>query len=226
MRRIIALLVLLSVACCFAEPRRITVHGTASIAVAPDYLEWNVHLSSKAPTLAESHRESEKALAGLMAVFKKHGVGQSDYFISALSHGKSAIYRDGERVPDGFYSSRKITFYLRELNTYADVLADLVAVKDMDLKNVLYRSSKEIETRARARRLALEQARTKAEEMGKVLGMMVLSPIEIQESSSSVPVSTYNVEIEPDDRQNVFGTVEVQARVTVAFEMAPKSNTE
>lgn len=172
------------------EPRpRIQVTGTATISLAPDELTMNVairHENSDAKKTVEAYRSTREQV---LSTLRKFGVADTNITEQGLSFVKQTErdYKTGRVTREYYQAATTINIVVRKFDTYPDLVIALSSLPGVELGYVSYRSSKEIETRQKARIQAMEAAKKKATDMAAVCDAKLGEPLLITENNTSNP---------------------------------------
>jgi hypothetical protein len=71
-----------------AEPKTISVTGSAKKVIQSDLIVWSAHLSSDAPTLQEAYRDLKTSLDKTVAYLTAHGIAASQIEVGSIQTGK------------------------------------------------------------------------------------------------------------------------------------------
>ncbi len=218
---VIPLLMVLTSLVCAADQRKIDVSAKATIKVMADIFSISGSVSSlNKESIASADTEAQVIFDGL----GKHIEGAS-LVISGRSASKKTNQNNGKVEFIGYESS--ILFFVKndQIIKYRDVFKKLLSSNNVEISRVDYQYSKQIETRAKAREMALLAAKEKAIKMAAVLGTKIGDVLTISEEISNFYGNRFaqnnfngaaNEEINPE---NIEGEIEISVSVNVSFEL-------
>ena len=193
---------LLTLVCCVtfalpvaADTAYIDVSGQGEIKAWPDYLTLSVELSDTQQELSKAKDSVDEAFATLSRVARRLDVDQDDIESILINNYPQYSYdRDGKRQFEGHRVVRPVTINLRNLKNYGELLEAVMVDERFRVTSTGLRFNEPEEHRSKARRLALLNARTKAEEMAGTLGQKITGVLWIQENGGSFPEPVFQAE--------------------------------
>ncbi|MBN1512061.1 MAG: SIMPL domain-containing protein [Phycisphaerae bacterium] len=217
-----------------AEPRLVTVTGTARVEVAPDEVVLTVGVETIDNDVSTAAATNDKRVKDVFSLAHEHGVADPDVQTDRVSLGPEYEYRetDGERryVLVGYKATQTIAITLRDITKYETLLTGLLKAGVNRVDSVEFRTSEPRKHKDQARIMAVKAAREKAEALAGALGQQVGIPHSIVEE----PVNWWwpgNVmgndnraaSIQSDQSESESsvapGRLIMRARVTVSFEL-------
>ncbi len=160
------------------EPRQVTVTGTSTLQVPPDYIVWHLSLTEENAVLDEAKQASDVKLKEVLAAVKALGVATEDTQTGNVSIHKEYKHDSrGRRTDFSHYALRRpVTITQRELGRFDEFFENIVALADVEVR--MESKSDTIhehrwENRLEAARIAKEKAQALAETMGAKLGSVV-----------------------------------------------------
>jgi uncharacterized protein len=100
-------------------------------------------------------------------------------------------YDGGKNTPNGFSATHNLSVKVKKLDSVNTLLDSIAGVTDVQIQGVSYDLADKEKVYAEARKLALEKARTKADEMARVAGVSIRKVQNISESGSPAPTPMY-----------------------------------
>ena len=204
--------------------RMITVNGEGQVQVDPDRAVLSFAVETNNKDLDEAKRDNDQRSRKLIATIKAMRIDPKDLRTDQLEvepryQGYPAKDFQGYYVRNGF------TLTLRDLAKFEDVYDAVLRSGAEYVTGFRFESSKADELKARARELALKDAREKAKAMARTLDQSIGRPLTIQESSGQVSPWTHAFGVAAmkgmaDPGPAIAtGQISVKADVTVAFEL-------
>lgn len=201
----------------------ITVTGTGSVTRVPDVARVSVGVSVTKNTVKGARDTAGKSMAAIIAAIKAMGIDEKD--IKTTSIDLSPQYANNTSTPKivGYRMSEQLQITVRDLDKAGDVVDTATAKGATEVNGLWFEVGEPASAMDEARAAAITQARTSAQKMASAAGVSLGSVVSISESIASVPGPYYYGEaardaaaLTPVER----GTQDVQATVTVIFEIA------
>lgn len=95
------------------------------------------------------------------------------------------LYAEGKNVPNGFNATHSLSIKIRKMESINTVLDKLANIENVQIQGVSYDLSDKEKVYTEARKLALDKARQKAEEMATNSGLKIKKIQSIAESTPS-----------------------------------------
>ncbi len=211
------------------DPPRVTVFGTAKLEVVPDILNRSMQVKNTGPDVAEVAKVNAESVKSVLAFLKEQKLPEESIQTSGMQFGENWIYKNRERVKDGFEASTDISFKLTELDKYKDYWVGIPRLPNVFLNGVSFDTSKRIEHRNATRKKALLAAREKAQALAETLGSSIGKPLYIEEVAdtfaSLTSNNTFNIAANVADAEGEAsggdslapGRIPITMRVKVSF---------
>lgn len=217
-------------------PRSVSVTGTAELRVAPDELVVSVGVDTYAVEAQAAKKANDEAMAELLRVTKDNGVEPTNVRTENFTLLPRYDGRYESRHVIGYEAKKTLVVTLSSAEKAESLLAELFKGGANRIDGVTMTSTKIIEQRKEARKMAVAAAREKAEAMAAALGQKVGRPLKIDEDPG--PSSVWspwgnrpgNVLLNAFDQNTdsrpvvgesmATGKIRVTANVAVTFELA------
>ncbi len=209
----------------------IWVSGEGEVTAVPDVANVRLGVEARKPTVEEAQDAAATAMDAVMEVLQDNGVAerdiQTEYF--RIYDVTRWTEDDLEEVTVGYRVTNIVTVKIREVNRSGDIIdavvlagGDVIRVDDIsfdvDDPTPYYRAARED---------AMDDARSKAEQLANAAGVTLGSPTYVSESSyvsyyprmameASAPVPTPPMEEVPETPISA-GEMEIRASVQVAY---------
>ena len=218
-----------------AGPPTISVTGEAVVSVAPDRVLIHLGVEILDPDVNAARRRNDEALRQAIAAVRDAGVPADSIRTEQVSI--EPRYRHHEEGADlvGFVARTTFLVILSDPARTGEIVSRALLAGANQLHGVAYETAELPRHRDRARELALQAARTKAEKMAAVLGRSAGPPLHVQETIEPVPwryagagrfalanVAQDMAASTPDLPDPLaLGKITVRAGVSVIFELRP-----
>ena len=165
----------------------ISVSGTGSVFGEPDVAILTLGVEAQADSVGEARAEAAEAMDAMVTVLKDSGVEDSDIQTSRFSVEPRYNFRDGEQELIGFFVNNLVTVKIRDIDETGTLIDDVVeAGGDLTrVQNLRFTIDDPEELQQEARRLAMENAKSKAETLADAGGVDLGRPRSISESGGA-----------------------------------------
>jgi uncharacterized protein len=219
-------------ACSPAEATRaITVLGEGQVRAAPDLARTTLGVEARAPSAVEATREAATRMASVIAAVKRLGVADADIQTSAFSIRSERF--TAPLAPGGgsgltpltYVASNSVAVTIRDTARVGAILDAAVNSGANEVWGVSFAHSDEDALRARARDLAVADARARAEGLARAAGLVLGPVLSIDEvglqpfgrAMGQSGVATRAAEVTPIER----GELTVTDRIQIVFALEP-----
>ncbi len=93
-------------------------------------------------------------------------------------------YDNGRTIPNGFSATHNLSVKVKKIDGVNTLLDSIASVSDVQIQGVSYDLSDKEKVYTEARKLALEKARQKADEIAKVTGVSIKKVQSVSESGT------------------------------------------
>jgi uncharacterized protein YggE len=200
----------------------INVSGEGKIKVSPDQAAITVSIETKGTKAADVKEENDKKMDAILKFIKKATIAKEDFQTLRVSLNPNYDY---EKKKHNYVATQSLQILLKDLYKYDELMEGLVNEGINRIDNVEFKSSKITQLQSDARKLAVKEAKAKAEDFVSVLGQKVGKAILISDNSQ-----TYNPQprmyamkamamdgVEAPRETLAVGEIEITANVSVSF---------
>ncbi len=226
MKKTLLMLALLFMATSYAQELKqtpmVSVSGEGKVKIAPDQALISISLESKGTKADEVKMENDKKMDAILKFIKKSTIAKEDYQTQRVSLNPNYDY---EKKKHSYIATQTVQILLKDLSKYDTVMEGLVNEGINRIDNVEFKSSKMLQLQSDARKLAIKDAKAKAEDFVSVLGQKVGKAIVISDNSQSyipqprmyaMKASMAMDESTPKETLAI-GEIEIIANVSVSF---------
>ncbi len=170
-------------------PRMIALTGAGEVNAVPDIAHVTTGVVTRAKTARDALSANNAAMTAVLKGLAKAGIAEKDIATSQFSVGPEyQHYKDGKppRVR-GYQVSNRVSVKVRDLSRLGDTLDSLVSLGSNTINGIGFSVSEPKPLRNRARELAVEDARAKAELYAKAAGVTLGPILSISEGGGSHP---------------------------------------
>ena len=186
MKKAVLILGLLLMTISYAQEQKqipmVSVSGEGKVKVAPDQASISISIETKGTKAEEVKRENDKKMDAILKFIKKSNIAAEDFQTQRISLNPNYDY---EKKKYNYIATQTVQILLRDLSKYDVLMEGLVNEGINRIDNVEFKSSKLTQLQSDARKLAMKEAKAKAEDFVSVLGQKVGKAILISDNSQS-----------------------------------------
>jgi uncharacterized protein YggE len=226
MKKTLLILAILFMATSYSQEQKqvptINVSGEGKVKVAPDQALISVSIETKGTKAEDVKRENDKKMDAILKFIKKSNIAKEDFQTQRVSLNPNYDY---EKKKHNYIATQSVQILLKDLSQYDVLMEGLVDEGINRIDNVEFKSSKMKELQSDARKLAIKEAKAKAEDFVSVLGQKVGKAILISDNSQIyVPQprmyamkSSMSMDESTPKETLAIGEIEITANVSVGF---------
>jgi uncharacterized protein YggE len=158
----------------------VSVTGEGKIKITPDQVSVTIGVESKGTNSTEVKKENDTKIDAVLKSIKKFAIAKEDYQTQRVSLYPNYDY---EKKKQTYTASQTVEILLRDLSKYDALMSELTATGVNRIDNVEFKSSKLKELQSEARKLAVKDARAKAEDFGLGLGQKIGKAVSVSDNS-------------------------------------------
>ena len=186
MKKAVLILGLLLMTMSYAQEQKqipmVAVSGEGKVKVVPDQASISISIETKGTKAEEVKRENDKKMDAILKFIKKSNIAAEDFQTQRISLNPNYDY---EKKKYNYIATQTVQILLRDLSKYDVLMEGLVNEGINRIDNVEFKSSKMTQLQSDARKLAMKEAKAKAEDFVSVLGQKVGKAILISDNSQS-----------------------------------------
>lgn len=186
----------------------VSVNGHGAVTIAPDTASVVIGVTIIEPTLSAAQEKATTQMTAVIEALKAAGIEDKD--IQTVSYSVNIIQDYDERgYPAnirGFQVANQVNVTVRDLTQLGSILDTVVAAGANTIYGINFFVADPSEAASQARALAVQDARTKAEELAAAAGVKVGRLLSISETYAPPPAPVG------------YGAVPEAARATVPIE--------
>lgn len=209
------------------DPQRgLTVIGTGEVRTRPDLAVVRLGVVSQAATARAALDANNEAMAALLAVLERRSIAERDVqtsqFVVQPRYHHDPEGREPPRI-DGYEVSNQLAVTVRDLDRLGEVLDEAVSIGSNNILGVEFGLANPEPRRDEARRLAIADARRKAEIYADAAGL-ALGPVRSisEEVRPGPPQPAYRMETAEASVPIAEGEQAITIEVTVNWNFGPR----
>lgn len=204
----------------------ISIEGEGKVTAKPTLGQINVGLYTEGQEVPVVQNENSRKVNAMVAAMKDLGVSEADLQTSNYNISPKYEYKDGTQRVVGYTVSQNIEVKVRDLSKVGTVLSRIGQLGANQVNGVTFTIDDPSSLKQEARRKALEDARSKANELAKALGVDIVRVVTFSESGATPvpPMPFYRAEgmaasAAPTAPDIQAGSLDVLSHVSVTYEI-------
>lgn len=227
MKKTILILSLLLMTISYAQEQKqvpmINISGEGKVKVTPDQASISISIETKGTKAVDVKTENDKKMDAIIKFIKKANIAKEDFQTQRISLNPNYDY---EKKKQNYIATQSLHILLKDLSKYDELMEGLVNEGINRIDNVEFKSSKMLQYQSEARKLAMKEAKLKAEDFVSVLGQKVGKAILINDNSQSynphpmlysMKSMAMDATAEAPRETLAVGEIEITANVSVSF---------
>ena len=201
---------------------QINVNGEGKVKVVPDQATIAVTVETKGNNAKDVKKQNDEKIDAVLKFIKKMNLAPADYKTQRVALNPQYDY---EKKKHSYNATQTIEILLRDLSKYDELMEGLVNEGINRIDNVTFQSSKLAQYQSEARKLAMKDAKLKAEDYVSVLGQKVGRAMTISDNSQTYYPQPMYAAMKTMERSDAsapretlaVGEINITANVTVSF---------
>ena len=202
---------------------QINVNGEGKVRVVPDQVTILATIETKGNNAKDVKKQNDEKMEAVLKFIKKMNLSPADYKTQRVSLNPQYDY---EKKKHNYNATQTIEILLKDLSKYDELMEGLVDEGINRIDNVIFQSSKLEQYQSEARKLAMKEAKLKAEDYVSVLGQKVGRAMTISDNSQNfIPqpiryaaMKTMEMSDSQAPRETLaVGEINITANVSVSF---------
>ena len=202
---------------------RIMVPGRGAVRAEPDVADVRLGVLTIRPTATDARSAAAATMAAVLAALRAGGVAGRDLRTNLLSLDAVRDYSDGSQPITGYQLTNTVEATIRAIDTTGALIDAALAAGATSLDGLTFHVDDPTDALAEARRLAVRDARRRAETLAAEAGVRLGAVVAIVEGGGFAPgpprpIAVFRAKAEADASTPVeTGTSELTVDVTVEF---------
>ncbi len=203
---------------------QINVSAEGKVFTTPDQAYISVAIETKGKISTEIKKQNDEKTEAVLKFIKKMNIAKEDFKTQQVSMSPQYDYNTKKY---SYYASQTIEINLKDLSKYNELMEGIVNAGISQINNVEFRTSKKVALETDARKLAIKNAKQKAEDYVSVLGQKIGKALTITDNTQTSfphPVAYAQMKsMSADDEMPretlATGQIEITANVSVSFSL-------
>ncbi|WP_166923465.1 SIMPL domain-containing protein [Flavobacterium poyangense] len=227
MKKLVLLLTIMFMTMSYGQESKqipqINVNGEGKVKVAPDKVCISATVETKGNNAKDVKKQNDEKMDAVLKFIKKMNVPTADFKTKQVALNPQYDY---EKKKTSYNATQTVEIVLKDLSKYDEVMEGLVQQGINRLDNVSFESSKLAQLESEARKLAIKDAKAKAEDYVSVLGQKVGKAINISDNSqiyrpqpmyAAMRMKESSDAAGASNETLAIGEIEITANVSVSF---------
>lgn len=201
---------------------QINVNGEGKVKIAPDQVSISATVETKGNNAKDVKKQNDEKMDAVLKFIKKMNIPTADFRTKQVALNPQYDY---EKKKTSYNATQTVEILVKDLSKYDELMEGLVQQGINRLDNVSFESSKLAQYQSEARKLAIKDAKAKAEDYVSVLGQKVGKAYTISDNTQIYhPQPMYaamrmkeSADAVPSNETLAIGEIEITANVSVSF---------
>ena len=201
---------------------QINVNGEGKVKIAPDQVLISATVETKGNNAKDVKRQNDEKMDAVLKFIKKMNIPTADFRIKQVALNPQYDY---EKKKTSYNAVQTVEILLKDLSKYDELMEGLVQQGINRIDKVSFESSKLAQYQSEARKIAMKDAKAKAEDYVSVLGQKVGKAFVISDNSQIYhPQPMYaamrmkeSADTTASNETMAIGEIEITANVSVSF---------
>ena len=202
---------------------QINVNGEGKVKVAPDQVLISATVETKGNNAKDVKKQNDEKMDAVLKFIKKMNVPTADFKTKQVALNPQYDY---EKKKTSYNATQTVEIVLKDLSKYDELMEGLVQQGINRLDKVSFETSKLVQLQSDARKLAMKDAKVKAEDYVSVLGQKVGKAFVISDNSQIYQPQPMYAAMRMKESADAMGAsnetlaigeIEVTANVSVSF---------
>ncbi|MCX8025973.1 MAG: SIMPL domain-containing protein, partial [Thermanaerothrix sp.] len=174
------------------SPRTLNVSGNGKVYVVPDMAYVYVGVRTEAEDVTSALSANNQQAQAIVNLLKERGVAEKDIQTSAFNVYPTQEYGpNGEVIRTKYVVENTVFITVRDLSQLGSLLDAVVRAGANNIYGISFDVADRAKAEAEARRLAVEDAKARAQELAEAAGVTLgeVQNVSVYSSASPIPVS-------------------------------------
>ncbi|PIF30324.1 hypothetical protein CLU81_0742 [Flavobacterium sp. 9] len=226
MKKVVLFLTIMFMTMSYAQETKqipqINVNGEGKVKVAPDQVCISATVETKGNNAKDVKKQNDEKMDAVLKFIKKMNVPTADFKTKQVALNPQYDY---EKKKTSYNATQTVEIVLKDLSKYDELMEGLVQQGINRIDRVSFETSKLVQLETEARKLAIKDAKSKAEDYVSVLGQKVGKAYTISDNTQvyhpqPMYASMKSMAADSAGASNetlAIGEIEVTANVSVSF---------
>jgi uncharacterized protein YggE len=169
----------------------ITVNGTGRVNASPDVADISIGVIERAKEASAASRKAAESMDSVVQALLGMGIDEKDIQTTNLSLNPQYDWNTEPATVVGWEASNTVTVTVRDIESVGAVVDTTVTAGANQVNGISFRVEDPTDAQAMARTAAVDDARSKAEQLAAAAGVEIVGVISITESGGQQPQPIY-----------------------------------
>lgn len=210
------------------EKEKLSISAEGKIEATPDIAIINLGVLTEGKDSKTVKDENSKKINAIIEALGKQGIEKKDMKTLQLDLQPKYDWSNGKSTLSGYTLRQQLEVKVRDISKAGDVFSEAANLGSNEISNIRYDFSNPEDLKQEARKLALDNAKIKAEELATTAGIKLGKLINFYENNVYVPYASYDyggLGMEKVETVNAVapnlqsGSKEIIANISVTYEI-------
>lgn len=169
----------------------ISVAGEGKVTTTPDIVRVSLGVQTDAPTVRAAQTENTTKMNAITAMLNNAGIAEVDVKTENYSIYPKVNWESGRQNIIGYTVSQNVSVKIRDLDKVGDILARAGELGANQVGGVNFTIDDPSGLQDQAREKAISDAKEKAEQLARQLGLTIVKVVSFSESGGGLPPMPY-----------------------------------
>jgi len=205
-----------------AQKNTVTVNGMGEITVAPDMATINIGLKTEDPDAEAAQTANASLMSKIVAALKNEGIADKDIKTAQYNLYKTSDYVEGKERNEYYVASNTVNIVVRDIDKVGEIIDIASSNGANSINNIAFSISDDSAFYQEALKLAMANAKGKANAIMGTFGETATVPVTVVEASNggSIVYNESMVRAYASDSSSTpieSGELTISANVTVTY---------
>lgn len=165
-----------------ASDKTVSVQGEGKSSLVPNIYTFSVTANATGSTTKRVNEAIAQKINAAQEILTNNTIDKKDIQSQNVDISENRVYENSSSRIDWYRGSHTLSIKVRNMDNAGKIIDDLTAIDGLLVNGGGYDNDNDTSTLEAARKLAFENAKTKAEELAKLAGMKLGKPVSINET--------------------------------------------
>lgn len=178
-----------------AETKTVTVTGTGEVYASPDVGVIDISVKTEDMDVSKASSDNSVKMNGIISFLKGEGIEEKDIKTTGFNINPRYEYNNktGERTLAGYEVIQTVNVKIRDLTKIGKVISQSTTLGANDISSLSFIIDNDEAVKEQAKELAIKDARAKAKNLEKALGVKMVRIISFSENTYPVYDNSYSM---------------------------------
>ncbi len=162
--------------------KTVSVQGEGKSSLIPNIYTFSITANEKGKTTKEVNEALAKKINAAQVILENNKIDKKEIQSQNVDISENRVYENSNSKIDGYRGTHTLSIKVRDMDNAGKIIDALTSIDGLLVNGGNYTNDDTTSTLEVARKLAFENAKTKAEELAKLAGMKIGKPVSINET--------------------------------------------